>query len=42
MLKEEVASLATAFDSILDYSQVESGTFQVSLLHHRLRDVIVN
>ena len=42
VLRAEIASLATAFDAILDYSQIESGKLAADVQGHRLRDVFVD
>ena len=39
VLKAEIASLASAFDAILDYSQIESGKITAKVQPHRLREI---
>ena len=39
VLRAEIASLAVAFDAILDYSQIESGKLAANVQEYRLRDL---
>jgi signal transduction histidine kinase/CheY-like chemotaxis protein len=40
ILKAEIKSLASAFDAILDYSQIESGRILAKVGEHRLADIL--
>lgn len=41
-LRQEIRALSSAFDAILDYSQLESGQVRVDLQPCRLRDILVD